>query len=168
MIVANLLHRPIRSLISVIAVAVEVTLILVIVGLSLGILNDAKSRQAGVGADVIVKPPGSSFLSGVTGAPVSIKIAAILEKLPHVQVVAPVVAQLNTTGSVEVIAGIDLDSFNRLSGGFHYLAGEPFTGPDQVLVDDYFAGMEPSLSTVDNLMIETSPVQVCVTGHTCE
>ena len=36
MIVANLLHRPIRSLISIIAIAVEVTLILVIVGAKTG------------------------------------------------------------------------------------------------------------------------------------
>ena len=40
MIVANLVHRPIRSVISIVAVAVEVTLILLIVGLALGILDD--------------------------------------------------------------------------------------------------------------------------------
>ena len=45
MIVANLVHRPIRSLISILAIALEVTLILLIVGLSLGILNDSKARQ---------------------------------------------------------------------------------------------------------------------------
>src|SRR6266550_2692519 len=57
MIVGNLVHRPIRSLISIVAVALEVTLILLIVGLSLGILNDTRQRQAGIGADVIVMPP---------------------------------------------------------------------------------------------------------------
>ena len=60
MIVGNLLYRPIRSLISVVAVALEVTLILLIVGLSLGMVNDSKQRQAGIGADVVVMPPGSS------------------------------------------------------------------------------------------------------------
>ncbi len=57
MIVANLVHRPIRSLISILAVAIEVTLILLIVGLSLGMLNDAKGRQAGIGFDLMVQPP---------------------------------------------------------------------------------------------------------------
>ena len=51
MIVANLVHRPVRSLISIVAIALEVTLILLIVGLSMGILNDAKQRQVGIGAD---------------------------------------------------------------------------------------------------------------------
>ena len=74
MIISNLLHRPIRSMISIVAIALEVTLILLIVGLSLGMLNDARARQAGIGADVIVQPPGSSFLSGITGAPVSVTI----------------------------------------------------------------------------------------------
>ena len=52
MIVANLVHRPLRSLISIVAIALEVTLILLIVGLSLGMLNDSRKRQAGIGADV--------------------------------------------------------------------------------------------------------------------
>ena len=36
------------------AVALEVTLILLIVGLCLGMINDSKGRQAGIGADVLV------------------------------------------------------------------------------------------------------------------
>jgi putative ABC transport system permease protein len=139
MIVANLVHRPIRSLISIVAIALEVTLILLIVGLSIGILNDAKQRQVGIGADVMVQPPGSSYIAGVTGAPMSIKVGSILEKLPHVVSVAPVIWQLSTAGAVEVIYGIDLKSFEGLSGPFHYLAGGPFQGPNDALVDDFFA-----------------------------
>ncbi len=139
MVVANLLHRPIRTGISIIAVAVEVTLILLMVGLSVGILTDAKERQAGIGADVMVQPPGSSFLSGISGAPVSIKVADILRRVPHVVAVAPVITQLNTAGAVEVIYGIDLKSFQEMGGAFVYLAGGPFQGPDDILVDDYYA-----------------------------
>jgi putative ABC transport system permease protein len=139
MIIANLVHRPIRAAISIIAVAVEVTLILLIVGLSIGILNDSKERQAGIGADIMVQPPGSSFLSGISGAPVSVKVADVIRKVPHVVAVAPVITQLNTAGTVEVIYGIDLNSFQAISGPFHYLAGGPFQGPDDVLVDDFFA-----------------------------
>jgi putative ABC transport system permease protein len=140
MIVANLAHRPIRSVISIVAIAVEVTLILVIVGLSLGILNDSKTRQAGIGADVMVRPPGSSALIGISGAPVSVKVADVLAKVPHVAAVAPVVTQISTgSGSVEVLYGIDLASFESMGGRFHYLAGGPFEGPDDIIVDDFFA-----------------------------
>jgi putative ABC transport system permease protein len=139
MIAANLVHRPIRSLISIIAVALEVTLILLIVGLSLGILNDSKQRQAGIGADVLVMPPSSSFIVGLTGAPMPIKVGDILAKLPHVVAVAPVVTSITTSGALEVIYGIDLKSYESMGGPFRYLRGGPFQGPDDVLVDDVFA-----------------------------
>ena len=59
MVIANLVHRPVRSIISVIAIAVEVILILLIVGLLVGVLEDNKSRIAHLG-DVMVQPAGSS------------------------------------------------------------------------------------------------------------
>ena len=68
MIVGNLVHRPLRSLISVVAVALEVTMILLIVGLCLGMLQDGRTRTAGIGADVLVMPPGSSFYFCVLGS----------------------------------------------------------------------------------------------------
>jgi putative ABC transport system permease protein len=139
MIVANLVHRPIRSLISIVAIALEVTLILLIVGLCYGIMNDTKNRTSGIGFDVIVQPPGSSFLSAISGAPVSIKVADVLARMPHVKVVSPIVWQINSTGSLEVIDGIDIANFEALGGPFRYLAGGPFRGPDDVLVDDFIA-----------------------------
>jgi len=139
MVVANLVHRPIRSLISIVAIALEVTLILLIVGLCYGIMNDSKNRTAGIGADVIVQPPGSSFLAGISGAPVTIKVADVLRRMPHVTVVSPVIWQIATGGGVEVIDGIDLASFEALGGKFQYVEGGPFRGPDDALVDDYIA-----------------------------
>jgi putative ABC transport system permease protein len=139
MIFANLVRRPIRSLISIVAIALEVALILLIAGLCYGILNDDKARTAGIGADVIVQPPGSSFLAGISGAPVSVKVADVLRRMPHVKVVSPVIWQITTAGSLEVIDGIDLASFEALGGPFQYLEGGPFRGPNDVLIDDYVA-----------------------------
>jgi putative ABC transport system permease protein len=139
MVVANLVHRPIRSLISIVAIALEVTLILLIVGLCYGLMNDSKNRTAGIGADVIVQPPGSSFLAGISGAPVSVRIADVLRRMPHVKVVSPVIWQISTGGGIEVIDGIDLQSFEALGGPFQYVSGGPFQGPGDCLVDDYIA-----------------------------
>src|SRR3984885_4935961 len=121
MVVSNLVHRPIRSLISMVAIALEVALILLIAGLCYGVMNDSKTRTAGIGADVIVQPPGSSNLSAISGAPVPIKVADIIRKLPHIKVVSPVVWQLTTAGALEVIDGIDLPSFVALGGPFQYV-----------------------------------------------
>jgi putative ABC transport system permease protein len=139
MIVSNLVHRPIRSLISIFAIAVEVTLILMMVGLMFGMLNDNKQRTAAIGADLFVRPPGSSVLMSASGAPASVKVADVLRKLPHTAAVAPVLLQTSTTGSIETIYGIDLPSWNSLGSPFRYLSGGPFQGPNDIIVDDYFA-----------------------------
>ncbi len=136
MIVANVVHRPLRTLISVIAVAVEVTLILLIVGIMLGILNDENKRQEGIGADIMVQPPGSSLIMGVSGAPVSVKIADKIRSLPHVTAVTPVITQIIASHALELVDGIDLKSFDAVSGGFTYLSGGPFQGPYDVIIDD--------------------------------
>jgi putative ABC transport system permease protein len=83
MIIANLVHRPIRSLISISAVALEVILILLIVSFFYGQLNGSKASQVGVGADVMVLPPGSSGIVAVSGAPIPVKVGDILRKLPN-------------------------------------------------------------------------------------
>src|SRR5258708_1540462 len=140
MIVAHLVSRPLRSAFSMVAVAVEVTLILLIVGLSTGILNDNKTRQAGIGADIMVKPPGSSFMTGLTGAPVPIKVGDILRKQPHIAAVTPVVTQLTAGANIEIIYGIDVPSFEAVGGPLRFIEGTAFQGPDDMIVDDFFAG----------------------------
>src|SRR5690348_15794271 len=109
MVFANLVHRPLRSAISVVAIAIEVTLILLIVGLSIGMMTDSAQRQKGVGGDIMVSPPGSSFIMGLSSSPMPMKIADLLRKVDHVTGVAPVALQSNTSGTLEVINGIDLD-----------------------------------------------------------
>ncbi|HSY90516.1 MAG TPA: ABC transporter permease [Candidatus Binatus sp.] len=160
MVVANLVHRPIRSLISVVAIALEVTLILLIVGLCYGLMNDNKNRTAGIGFDVIVQPPGSSFFAAISGAPVSMKVAGVLRDIPHVKVVSPVVWQIAASGGVEVIDGIDLSSFEALSGPFTYLQGGAFQGPDEVLVDDFIA-RQRQVKIGDTMDILNHSFRVC-------
>jgi putative ABC transport system permease protein len=159
MILANLVHRPFRTIISVVAVAVEVTLILLIVGIMLGILNDASTRQAGIGADIMVQPPGSSLLMGMNGAPVSVKVAKKIGKLQHVVAVAPVVTQTTISKHLEVLDGIDLPSFNAVTGGFRYLSGGPFQGPDDMIIDDLQAAAD-HLKVGDTLQDLNHPFRI--------
>src|SRR5262249_40563196 len=119
------------------AVAIEVVLILLIVGFALGTLNDSRERQKGVGADIMVRPPGSSNFAAFSSAPVPMKVADVLRKQPHVVAVAPVVIQ--ATNKLELINGIDLKDWEDLGGAIRYLAGGPFQGPNDMIVDEYYA-----------------------------
>ena len=141
MVFSNLVHRPLRTMISVFAISIEVTMILLIVGLCLSMLNDNADRQKGIGFDVMVSPPGASFITGITGAPVPIKVADKLRMVPHVTAVAPIVVHVITTGNFEVIDGIELgvkspNNFDKMGRPFRYLAGGAFQGPDDMIVDD--------------------------------
>lgn len=160
LVVGNLLHRPIRAAISVLAVAIEVIMILSITGVFIGQVSGSRANTLGVGADMVVQPPNSSFITAIGGAPVSAKIADVLRKLPHVAVVAPVISQLNTAGAVESIWGIDYDSFNALRP-FKFLAGTPFQGPKDVIIDDYAAKRDHGYHVGDTIQVFNHPFRVC-------
>jgi putative ABC transport system permease protein len=139
LIVSNILHRPIRTIVSVLAVAIEVGMVMLVVGLTHGLVHDTARRVEGVGADVMVQPPGASFLFGLTQAPMPIKIGDRLAEIPHVLAVAPTLFLFNSVGGLNIIYGIDMRSFTRVSGGFVYHDGGAFTAPYDILVDDWYA-----------------------------
>src|SRR5271167_1228652 len=93
MITQNVLHRPLRTLITVLAVAIEVTLVIIVVGLTSGLLLESAKRTEGVGADVMVQPPSASVFMAFSGAPMPISNGAKLAELEYVQAVAPVLVQ---------------------------------------------------------------------------
>lgn len=139
MIAGNILYRPLRSLISVLAVAVEVTLVIIIVGLTSGLLQETAKRIEGIGADIMLQPPSASVFLAFSGAPMPLKIRDRLLELKYVEAVAPVLLQFSATGGVDVIYGIDPVSFREVSGGFVFLEGRDMEGPDDMLMDDWAA-----------------------------
>ncbi len=139
MIVQNVLHRPLRTLITVLGIAVEVTLVILVVGLTTGLMTESAKRTEGVGADVMVQPPSASVFLAFSGAPMPISIAGKLEQLSYVQAVAPVLVQFNSVNGLDVVYGIDRDSFRAVSGGFVFLSGHDLEGPHDILVDDIYA-----------------------------
>lgn len=139
LIFANLVRRPVRTLLSVSAVAIEVVLIILVVGLTDGIVQESARRTAGVGAEIMVQPQTTSMFLGFSGAPMPVAIGEKLAELDEVRAVAPVLVQASTSGGLTLIYGIDPASFDAVSGGFRFLEGGGFEQPDDVLVDDVFA-----------------------------
>ena len=138
LVVGNLVHRPLRSLISAFAVAMEVIMILSITAIMLGILNGQRTSQSGIGMDMIVHPGAASNLIGMSGAAASIQVADVLRGLPHVEVAAPVNIQFTAGKTLENIYGIDYASYNSLRP-FIFITGGPFQHPDDIIIDDYQA-----------------------------
>ncbi len=139
MIMRNIVHRPVRTLVSVLAVGVEVSLVLVVVGLTSGLMRETAKRIEGIGADIMLQPPSASVFLAFSGAPMPIKIGEKLAEMKYVQAVAPVLLQFSSSGGVDVIYGIDPESFRAVSGGFVFHQGHDMMGPGDILVDDWAA-----------------------------
>ena len=146
-----------RSLLSILLIGVPVTLILCLVGLSHGFLEDSQRRTRGIGADVIVRPPGSTLLTLSGG--ISDKIVDWLGKQPHVKLAVGAVNQ-PVQGITLGATGIDLKQFDQMSGGFTYLHGGPFQGPDDVIIDQFYADQQRA-HVGDRIVILNTPWRVC-------
>jgi len=159
LIFANLLHRPLRSIISIFAVAIEVIMMLTIIAIMMGQLTGQKRMNNGIGADLMLRPSNATFFNGVSGAPISAKYSTVLEKLPHVAVASPVITNLSMSDGLEVLWGIDYASYSRLSP-FVYLSGGPMQGPNDVIVDDIYASSGAAHQVGDTILILKHPFRI--------
>ena len=69
---------------------------ILVVGLTTGLLTESAKRTEGVGADMMIQPPSASIWAAFSGAPMPISIAGRLRNLDYVQAVAPVLVQFNS------------------------------------------------------------------------
>ena len=124
-----------RTLLSIVAIGVEVTLILTLVGLSYGVLDDMKTRSKGTGADIIIRPPESSGFTFSLTMPE--KIVAVVRAQPHVTMATG--AFVKYIDSFNSVTGIHIDEFNAMSGGLQVIKGRMFQNPDDIVVDEVYA-----------------------------
>ena len=98
-----------RSALSAVAIGLQVFLILLIVGLTSGALNDWGARVEGVGADLMVQSPNSSVFFFFTSAVMPQSLVSRIERLPGVDEVSPVIIVVDTR-TFGVVYGIDYAS----------------------------------------------------------
>ena len=134
----NLGVHPVRSALSALAVGLQVFLILLIVGLTSGILSDYRARAEGVGADLIVQPPNTSIFFAFSSAVMPQTIVNDIAKIPGVDEAAAVLIVVDTH-TLGVVYGIDYNRFNGLSNGFKFISGGPFVQPNDAIADDLAA-----------------------------
>jgi putative ABC transport system permease protein len=134
LVIENLKHRWVRTFLCALVVGVQVMLLLTLVGLSRGMLQDTAKRASGTGADIFLKPGGTFSLS--TGQ-VNEKFVEFVAKQPHVaQAVGVLMAPVELITSVN---GVDIQKFEKMSGGFRFAKGGPPVAPDDLIVDTYYA-----------------------------
>ncbi len=137
LVLENLRHRWVRTLLSALVIGVQVMSILTLIGLSRGLLQESATRQKGTGADIFLKPDtGGATISFNTGQ-VPDKFVSLVAKQPHVVQGLGVLAQ--GVELITTVQGVNIDELEKMSGGIPLVAGYLPHAPDDLLVDRYYA-----------------------------
>jgi len=138
LVLENLRHRWVRTLLSALVIGVQVMSILTLIGLSRGLLQESATRQKGTGADIFLKPDnGGATISFGTGQTKD-AFVGLVAKQPHVQQALGVLGQ-PTSELLTTIQGVNIAELEKMSGGIPLVAGRLPTEPDDLLIDQYYA-----------------------------
>lgn len=136
LVIENLKHRRLRTTLSALSIGFQVTMILAVVGLSRGMLQDSQNRARGAGADIFVKPPAASAIS-LGGANMPEKmIPAFFIQQPHV--VRAAGSLIQPIGGISTVTGVQFDDFAAMSG-IRFIEGGKFRAKFDVVIDEYYA-----------------------------
>ncbi len=134
LVLETLKDHWVRTFLSALVVGVQVMSILVLVGLSRGMLQDSAHRASGTGADIWLKPGGTFALSA---GQINEKFVNFVVRQPHVTEAVGVL--MIPVALITPLNGVDIAQFEKMSGGFHFVAGGPPQHLDDIIVDTSYA-----------------------------
>lgn len=136
LIAANIRQRPIRSLVSVIGVALGVALVMLFTGLARGMSNDLQRRSQNVRAEIMFTRPGTMNNVTSSTANLSTKYVERLQAIDGVQSAVPVILNIFQGGSFgfEQIEGVDWLPFAQMNN-MQIEEGRPPESADEVVID---------------------------------
>jgi putative ABC transport system permease protein len=139
LVFSNMLHRPARTIVSVLGIAVGVLLIVFTVGLSNGTMRERAARDANVGAEIFFRAGGSIGMNGGEALNLSTTLKSEIEQIEGVQSAIAigqnsVSADDNNTGS-RLIDGVNFDEYASLAG-LKIIEGRAITSADNEAIID--------------------------------
>ena len=139
LVFSNILHRPARTLVSVLGIGVGILLIIFTVGLANGSLRERAKRESNIGAEIMFRASGSIGLSGSDSLRLPVVLANEIEKVEGVAAVIPIAqnsvpAKDGLTGS-RFVDGVPFERYAAVAG-LQVMEGRAFTdGKDEVMSD---------------------------------
>lgn len=139
LVISNMMHRPARTLVSIVGIGVGILLIVFTIGLSNGSLRERARRESNVGAEIMFRAAGSMGLTGADVLRLPASLGAELEKVDGVAAVVPIgqnsVVAAETTVGNRLIDGVPFDKYAEIAG-LQVVAGRKFVdGRDEMMTD---------------------------------
>jgi putative ABC transport system permease protein len=125
-----------RSAISILGVALGVTLVMLFTGLAHGMSEDLLKRSSNVSAEIIFTRPGSMQLT-TSSANLNTKYVELLQNIEGVESATPVIRYFYPSGSfgVDQVEGIEWDSFSKMNN-IRIIQGRAPSASDDVVIDE--------------------------------
>lgn len=156
LVFSNMLHRPARTVVSVLGIAVGVLLIIFTIGLANGSIRERAEREGNVGAEIIFYAPGKPGMSGSESFRVPLSQANDLVKIEGVKTLVPVgqnsvSAEDSNTGN-RLIDGVNFDEYAQVAG-LTIVEGQRLANRGDEAIIDTGWQRQKNLKVGDNLKI---------------
>src|SRR5215471_10939408 len=132
LVASNIRQRPLRSAISIVGVALGVTLVMLFTGLARGMSNELQRRSSNVRAEIIFTRPGSIELTS-SASNLSTKYVELLKQIEGVEFAVPVILYVRSGGGgfgFEQVEGVDWPEFAAMNQ-MNVVAGRPPAAPNE-------------------------------------
>lgn len=138
---ASVRQRPVRTLVSIVGVALGIVLIVMIVGLSHGMLREQGRRNSNVGAELVFSRPHSFGPGSSSALSLPVQYAEKIAEIPGVKAVSGVGMFLkpsNQSFGMELVEGIDYPTYTAVTS-LQIKEGKALTEDDEVIIDPVYA-----------------------------
>jgi len=137
LVMSNMTHRPARTFVSILGVAVGVLLVVFTVGLAHGVLRERGRRESDVGAEILVRASGTTGLAGTQRFSMPLALAEEVQKVEGVRIAVPIGQNTDASDTgfgMRVIDGVPFERYAQLSG-LRVIEGRGLQGGDEAIVD---------------------------------
>jgi putative ABC transport system permease protein len=139
LVFTNMLHRPARTIVSVVGIGVGILLIIFTVGLANGSLRERAQREANVGAEIMMRASGSLGLSGSESLRMPVAMVNDVSRVDGVQN-AIAIGQNNVKANdantaSRLVDAVNFDEYAQVAG-LQVIKGRKFVdGADEAMAD---------------------------------
>ncbi len=162
LVFSNIMHRPARTLVSVMGIAVGVLLIVFTVGLAHGVLRERGRREASINAEIMVRASGTMGFTGSQPFTLPVSRAAEIARLEGVRAAVPI--GQNVVGSdrgfgSRLVEGIPFAQYAALTN-LTIKEGTAFTGSGNEAIVDTVWQKDRQAKVGDTLVLYEKPFRI--------
>ncbi len=162
LVFSNMMHRPARTIVSVLGIAVGVLLIVFTVGLSNGTMRERATREANVGAEIFFRAGGSIGLSGAEAFSLPVAMKSEIEKVEGVYAAIPVgetSVKADTNTGNRLVDGVNYEEYARITS-LKIIEGRPFADADNEIIIDTGFQKQKKYKIGDTIKIWERPFKI--------